>query len=174
MNRKQSIAAAVVVALAVLVMGLFGTVKIGVVNSQELISKSDAGKEAAAELAAFVQEKNAEVAAKRDELAALQKKLEGMKQSDKAFEEASTALESGAQDLARLVQESRMAVRAKDQELTQKLLPEALKAVRSIGLEEGYTVIFDSNTGRIIYSDVSVELTPKAVSRFNAKFNAGE
>ena len=171
MNIRNIVIASLIVSTVAL-LGLFGSAKIGVINSQDLISKSDAGAEAAAELNSFVQEKNAEMASARDELAGLQAKLEGLEKSDKGYEKTSAEFENMAQQLARRVQLSRQAVRAKDQELTQQLLPEALKAVRAIGQEEGYTLIFDTNTGRIVYFDDTVELTAKAVSRYNARHNA--
>lgn len=169
---KRTIFVSALLILSVALLGLFGSAKIGVVNSQDLISKSDAGAEAATELNTFVQKVNAEMAGAREEFAALQTKLEGLEKSDKTYDKTAADFEAMAQQLARRVQLSRQAVRAKDQELTQKLLPEALKAVRAIGEEEGYTLIFDTNTGSIVYFDDTVELTAKAVSRFNARHNA--
>lgn len=165
---------AVVLAACVALAGFLGSVKLGFVNSREIIAQSDAGKAAAAELDTFLKEKNAAVQNKRDELVRQATEFEQLRKTMKPEEakDKEQTLERRKLELQLAAQQAQRDIQVKDQELTQKFLPEAVKVIRDMGAKEGYTAIFDLSSGQIVYSDTNSDITKQVLGQLNQRFNA--
>ena len=165
----------VVLAVAVLIFtwstGSYAQEKIGFINMREVIQTSNAGKKAGDEMKRIADRKQAEITAMERELKALKDELD--KKSSVMTASARSDKESAYQKKLRsyqiLVNDSNEELRKKDQEIFQKLMPDIMKIVHSIGEKEKYTLIVDVATMPVPYFDKSKDISKKVVDEFNKR-----
>jgi outer membrane protein len=61
-------------------------------------------------------------------------------------------------------------LRAKDQDLSRKILPEVLKIVQAIGEKEKYSMIVDVSAIPLAYYSKENDLTKRVVEEFNKTY----
>jgi len=52
-------------------------------------------------------------------------------------------------------------------ELTKQIQKDLLEIVKKVGKEEGYTMIFESGVGGIIYAREEFDITDKVIKKYN-------
>ena len=165
----------VVLAVALLIFtwsaGSYAQDKIGFINMREVIQTSNAGKKAGDEMKRIADRKQSEITALERELKSmkdeLDKKSSVMTPSARADKE--TAYQKKLRSYQILVNDSNEELQKKDQEVFQKLMPDIMKIVRSIGEKEKYTLIVDVATMPVPYFDKSRDISKKVVDEFNKK-----
>lgn len=170
---KKNIFVALVVTLLVFTWsaGSYAQEKIGFINMRQIIQTSNAGKKAGDEMKRIADRKQAEITALERELKSMKDELD--KKSSVMTAKARSDKESDYQKKLRsyqiLVNDSNEELQKKDQEVFQKLMPDIMKIVRSIGEKEKYTLIVDVATMPVPYFDKSKDISKKVVDEFNKK-----
>lgn len=131
--------------------------KLGFVDSQAIIQSMPEVKEANANIETY---RNQLVKKGQDKLKALQEKYLGLEKKQQRGEISPLQLETEAQklkkeeeELMKFEQESQSKILEKSQKLIQPLQEKIQLAINEVASENGYTYIFDSATGFILYGD---------------------
>jgi outer membrane protein len=143
--------------------------KIGFINLQEIIQNSNAGKKAADDFKKYYDKETQKIQSLEKELKKMKDDLD--KQSSimtaSARNEKETAYQKKLRDYQLLVNDTNEELKKRDQEMTQKLMPEIIKIVRSIGEKEKYTLVIDVATMPIPYYDKQSDFSKKVIDEFN-------
>jgi len=165
----------VVLAVALLIFtwssGSYAQEKIGFINMRQIIQTSNAGKKAGDEMKRIAERKQAEITAMGRELESMKNELDKKSSvmTASARAEKETAYQKKLRSYQILVNDSNEELQKKDQEVFQKLMPDIMKIVRSIGEKEKYTLIVDVATMPLPYFDKSRDISKKVVDEFNKK-----
>ena len=151
----------------------FAADKIGFINMQQIIQTSNAGKKAAEEFKKIVEKKQraiqameSEVKKAKDELDKQASVMTAAARSDKE-----TSYQRKLRDYQILVDDTNKELQKRDQEYSQKMVPEILKVVRSIAEREKYLLIMDYSTMPLPYHDKASDITKKVVDEYNRTAN---
>ena len=130
--------------------------KMGYINSQLLMSEMAEVKEMNSNLEALQTQlrkkgQNALETLQKD-YQAVQQKVEKGLLSPKQQEEEAKKLETRQQDIAKMEQEMVKQIQDKQQKLSEPIIQKINDAINAVAKENGYTMIFDSANGIILYS----------------------
>jgi outer membrane protein len=143
--------------------------KIGFINLQQIMQASNAGKKAAGEFKNYYEKKTQEIKSAEKELKTfkdeLDKQSEIMTQSARSEKEA--AYQKKLRDYQLLVNDTNEELKRRDQEMTQKLIPDIIKIVRSVAAREKYTLVIDVATMPVPYYDKRNDFTDKVIEDYN-------
>ncbi|PKN17931.1 MAG: hypothetical protein CVU71_10400 [Deltaproteobacteria bacterium HGW-Deltaproteobacteria-6] len=147
----------------------FAADKIGFINMQTIIQTSNAGKKAAEEFKKIVEKKQAAIQAMENDVKKVKDELDKqasvMTASARSDKEA--AYQRKLRDYQILVDDTNKELQKRDQEYSQKMVPEILKVVRSIAEKDKYTLILDYSTMPLPYHDKASDITKKVVDEYN-------
>jgi len=143
--------------------------KVGFINMRAIMSQSDAGKKAEAELRKVVEKKKADIAKKEDELKKLKDELEKQKSvlSADALRDKEASYQVKFRDYQRQVQDANEELAKSEQTITGKMIPEILKVVELVGKQGKYDAILDLNNPVVVYHDKEDNLTKKIIEEYN-------
>jgi len=147
-----------------------GALKIAVINTEQILLDSQAGKKAIADLKKVQDQKEAELGAKQEEIKALQAKIDSGRLS--LTQDKLADMEKQLEDkviAARRLQDdaSRDLNKRKDDVLgavDQRVMP----IINQIGKEQGFTLIFRKFESGLIYADDAIDITPMVIQRLDA------
>jgi len=147
-----------------------GPLKIAVINTEQILLESQAGKKAIADLKKVQDQKEAELGAKQEEIKALQAKIDSGRLS--LTQDKLADMEKQLEDkviAARRLQDdaSRDLNKRKDDVLgavDQRVMP----IINQLGKEQGFTLIFRKFESGLIYADEAVDITPMVIQRLDA------
>jgi outer membrane protein len=144
-------------------------VKIGFIDMREIIFTSDVGKQAAMNLKEIVEKKKASIQQAEAELRKMKENLEKQRSvlKEDTMREKEADYQRQYRDYQRLVQDANEDLAARDQQLTQRLVPEIMKIVNSYGEKEGFTLIIDINNPVIVFHSKSKNLTKIIIAEMN-------
>jgi outer membrane protein len=162
------------VVLAALVMAVTLPVvaqqsKVAVIDVQRVVTESDPGKEVMGKLRTLSDAKAQEGQSLQQELAALQ---------DQFNKQRFTVSEQRQAEMSKEIEDKQIAIR-RFQDDAQRELQEAqrrelggleeriLPIINQIGLEQGYTLIFNKFQSGLVYADEAVDITDQVIQRFN-------
>lgn len=165
--------------LAVIVMFVAATAvgqegappRVAVIDVQQVVEQSAAGKEALARLKKLNDEKVAQGAKLVSELEALQKQLatqratlteERLKSLQKQIEDKQVDIERFRDDAEDFLDEAR---RKELQELEKRIMP----IINEIGRERKLHLIFNKFQSGLVYADDAVDITDEVLKRFNVQ-----
>lgn len=144
--------------------------KIGYIDLQSVVRDSKAGK------AAKVSFEN-EFKTKRDIIEQKTRALENMKQdfiknssvmNDSTRNSKAEQIDTKEKDLNRTREDFREALQKKDLQLTQKILKDIEGIIRKIGLDDGYTMIFERTEAGLIYGNPSADITKIVIQAYDS------
>lgn len=145
-------------------------VKLGTVDVQKVLLTSDTGKAAKEQLSAKIAKHEVEKNTREDELKKLKTELE--KQNIILNESARNAKEKDYQqklkEYQRFIKDVNDELQAKDEELKNRIIDEALKATQEFGKKNGFTYIFVKSE-MMMYMDEKVDVTDEIVRLLNGK-----
>ena len=143
--------------------------KVGVVDFQQIVEKSEPGQKVEAGLKQEGERMEAELTKDKEELQALKEKMEreGMVMSREAREEKEIEFRVKARNLQEKDQRYRAEFVGKQRQEIDKLRKVVLEIVKEIGKSEGYTLVL-SKVG-VLYNDPAVDLTEKVVKLLNQR-----
>jgi outer membrane protein len=135
--------------------------KIGIVNLQDTLQNTPAGKRATASFESTVRTKQGQLDKQRDELTKASQDLAKLKPtlSAQAFDEKRAALEKKFAELQELYMKLERELAQDRTRLQQDLMKQAEPKLAAIARAEGVTVIFDK--GATVWSEPTVDLTAK-------------
>lgn len=168
-NMNKSIKLIFTLCLAFVAFTTVNAQKIGYVNSQEIVSLMPAVKEARSSLETYGQQlqKKAQQMYKALEtkVGSLQKKQEEGTLSPKQLEEERIKLQQEEMKLGEFQQSSQMQIAQKEQELLSPILEKVQKAIDEVAKAEGFTIVFDSSQGVILYADQTADISSKVKTK---------
>ena len=137
--------------------------KFGYTNSAAIMSEVPEVKQAESNLKAYQEQltkqgqiKVEALQAKYQELARKEKQGEI---APKALQEQSEKLKTEEDDLAKLEQDMQGQLAQKREVLLQPILDKINKGIQDVAKEHGYSFIFDSSAGMLLYADESSDVT---------------
>lgn len=145
--------------------------KLGYFDSSKVLAEMPEVKQADAQLATLRKQlrKKGEQKAK-----ALQSKYQELSRKEKQGEIAPKDLQAEAEKLkqeemklAQFEQDMQKQIREKRKKLLQPILDKVQVAIDEVAVEEGYTYIFDSSTGILLYKDEARDITDKVKAKLN-------
>ncbi len=169
-----------VAAIAALIAGVLaaGPVpaqdRIAVVEVERLLRESARGQIAVQELSRLRDEKQAELTAGQEELAALQKQYsdgrltlaeDRLAELEKELEDRTIELRRSQDDANREMQKLQT---ERFGEIEQALLP----IIAQVGREFGYTAIFNKFQGGLLFASDAADITSLIIERYNAAYPA--
>lgn len=143
--------------------------KVGVIDFQQVVEKSDPGQRVEAGLKQEGERMEAELTKDKEELEALKEKMEreAMVMSREAREEKEIEFRVKARNLQEKDQRYRAEFVGKQRQEIDKLRKVVLEIAQEIGKSEGYTLVV-SKVG-VLYNDPAVDLTDKVVKLLNQR-----
>ncbi len=137
--------------------------KFGYINSQELISQLPEVKEANSNIETLkkqLQKKGQSMLASlQSKYEALQKKQANGELSPQQLEAEAAKLKSEEEALAKFEQTSQEKIYKKTEELLTPIQEKINNAIKEVAAENGYTYIFDSSMGLVLYADPSTDIS---------------
>jgi len=169
MKRNIYLIAGFTLLLFVMSNSAFAADKIGFVNIPEIMQNSTAGKKAGDDFKKFYEKETQEIKSAEKELKKMKDELE--KQSSimtqSSQKEKETAYQKKLRDYQLLVNDTNEELKKRDQEMTQKLMPGIMKAVRSIAEKEKLTLVIDVATIPIPFYAKENDFSKKVIEEFN-------
>ncbi len=169
---KKILTVLVVVALVLYGTSAVAADKIGFINVKSILFQSQAGKDAATELKKIVDQKKVLITEQEEELKVLKADLEKQRAvlTESAYKEKELDYQKKFRDYKRFIEDSNEEMQIKEQELFQKLLPEIMKVVNSIGEKDDYTMIVDIGTGLLPYYSKAKDITEEVIEKYNKEY----
>ena len=168
---KGYLAAAAVLMAATAATAQNAALKVAVIDVQQVVEESAAGKEAMARLKKLNDEKTAQGKKMVDELDGLQRQLQTQQATltdakvaelRKQIEDKQVAIKRFDDDAQREVAEAR---RKELQQLENQILP----IINAIGKEMKLELIFNKYQSGLVYADEAVDITDQVLRRFNTQ-----
>ncbi|MHB8770696.1 MAG: OmpH/Skp family outer membrane protein [Syntrophales bacterium] len=146
--------------------------KTGFVDIREVMITSNAGKRAAEDFRKTYEKEKGVIQEKENELKKLREELDKQRPllKEEVIKEKDLVLQKKYRDYQILIKDSEEELRAKDQELSKKMLPEILKLVQTIGEKEKYTMIIDMGQIPLAYYAKENDLTKRVIEEFNKTY----
>jgi outer membrane protein len=143
--------------------------KIGFINLQHIMQESNAGKKAAGEFKNYYEKKTRDIKSAETELKTLKDELDkqGEIMTQSARSEKEEAYQKKLRNYQLLVNDTNEELKRRDQEMTQKIMPEIMKIVRSVAGKEKYTLVIDVATMPVPYYDKKNDFTDKVIEDYN-------
>ena len=147
--------------------------RIGFINIQEIIQNSNTGKKAAEEFKKLVEKKQENIKDMENEVKKIKDELDkqGSVMTASARSDKEAAYQRKLRDYQILVDDTNKELQKRDQEYSQKIIPDILKVVRAIAEKEKYTLILDISTMPMPYHDKANDISKKVIEDFNKAQN---
>lgn len=148
-----------------------GTVKIGVVDFQKILTNSNYGKRATDELNSKGKKMEDDMKVKESELLDLQKKFEkdSLVMSKDKKEEKQKELRTKFNDFKTLRSEYMKSFKELQNNHFNKIRSDVLSVTGEVGRKEGFTMVIEKNEGGIMYFDGALDITDKVISEYNRR-----
>lgn len=169
MHRSTTLIGFAALVLAAALPAAAQEVSIAVIDVQRVVTESDPGKEALQKLKVLQDSKIDEGRALQQNLSALQDQMakqrftlseERLADLSKQLEDGQIALQRFQDDAERELDEAR---RRELGGLEGRIIP----VINQIGVERGFTLIFNKFQSGLVYADETVDITDDVILRFN-------
>lgn len=162
----------IILSIAVLVsLGLTQqTMKIGVVNSQEVLEKSAEGKKVMAQLQEKDKQNTDKINKLDEEIRALQTKMntQRLTLTQEAMANLAADIERKQTERKRYAEDSYRDMQELTTKLFQRIQNELLPIIEKLGAEKNLDIIFDLFKSGAIYFSPTIELTAEVIQRYDA------
>jgi outer membrane protein len=144
-------------------------VKIGVIDLQDVLEKSDPGQKAIDELKGEFKDVKSKLDKKKQAIDELKQQIQ--KQSLMLSQEAQMDKEmeyrQKVRDFQDLYKSYQLKMKLKEQKLREPIIDELVKVVKDYGQKHGYTVILDKRNSGVIFNADAVEITNTVIVQLN-------
>jgi len=175
MNFTKIAIVTMIISVCLFVASSFGAdvAKIGIVNFQTILEKSDAGKMAMAEINKHGKELEANLKKKGKEIEEAKSKLEreALVMSKDMREEKEREIRINTNDLKILQNKYTADLRQLEAKLVRDIQKEVLEIVADIGKKEGFLVIFEKREAGVMYSPDTIDITDRLIQKYNSIFS---
>jgi outer membrane protein len=171
MKMKEKIAGLVLICMLGLPLSLIAQekpIKIGIINTNRIISESVEGKKFLSYLETKQKEKQAEIDAMRNKLQqdADQFQRQQGSLSDEARLRKQSELNKRKTDLDRYIEDAEAEMQAIQRERFAQIQKKIMPIIQQIGSEQNFTLIFEGNAA-MLYVDTSIDITSDIITRFD-------
>jgi outer membrane protein len=144
--------------------------KVGVVNSMDVLAKSQEGKKVTAQIEAKNKTLQDDLARLDEKIRELETKLntQSLTLSQEAANNLVSDLDKRRTERTRFVEDSRREMSDLQSRLFQKLQNELRPIIEELGKEKNLDLIFDVGNSGIIYFSPAVDLTAEVIQRYDA------
>jgi Skp family chaperone for outer membrane proteins len=144
--------------------------KVGVVNSQEVLEKSQEGKRVTAQLEAKNKTLQEDLVRLDDKIRDLETRLntQRLTLSQEALANLAADLDKQRTERTRFVEDSRRELNDLQLRLFNRLQSELRPVITEIGKEKNLDLIFDVGGSGIIYFNPAIDLTQEVIQRYDA------
>jgi len=163
------------VALLVVMTGAFASaglaqMKVGVINSQDVLEKSSEGKRIMARLQEADKQNQAKVSNLDDQIRKLQTELNTQRitMTEEAIMAKTADLDRKNTERKRMAEDAYSSMNDLTQRLFKKLQDELIPVVEQIGKERGLDIVFDLGRSGAVYWSPAIELTVEVIKRYDA------
>jgi len=164
-----------VVTFTLYLFGLSGIVygaevqKIGVIDLQEVIEKSNPGKRSSVEIKSQGKKMEQVLKERGSEIEELRKTLEqkALVMSDEAREEKEQDLRNKVKDFKSLQGRYQDVLRELNINLSKQITKDVFEIVERIGKADGYSLIIDRRVGGVVYAPNAIDITDKVIEEYN-------
>ena len=145
-------------------------IKIGVIDSQQVLEKSAEGKRVLNQLQDLEKRHNAEIARRDEEIRQLQTRLntQRLTLTQEALMNLSSDLEKKQTERKRYAEDSYREMQELSQRLFARLQTELIPIIEQIGKEKGLDIIFDLAKSGTVYFSPTVDLTQEVIQKYDA------
>lgn len=147
-------------------------VKIGMIDLQQILSTSDAGKEAQQKITEKGKELEADLKEKATAITEEQERYEREMavMSEEARSEKERKLKIDKLDFEDLEEKYKSEFSAYNQELVNQFKVDVLKIVDQIGKKGGYTLIIEKNSSGVVYAPSTIDITDEVILQYNKEY----
>jgi outer membrane protein len=147
-----------------------GPLKIGYVNSQEILAEDPAARQAQEQLNQELEAIQGEVEQMGQELEQMMQQYEAqaLTMSPQVKEQRQQEILTQRQEYDGRVAELEQQAGRRQQEIVQPVMDRINQIIEAIRVEGDYTLIFDVAAGSILAADASLDLTPEVLRRLRA------
>lgn len=147
--------------------------KIGVVDFQQILEKSDAGKKATEEINKQGKEMEADLRKRGEEIDEIKKKMEreALVMSKEMREEKEREIRIGIGDFKALKDKYMTDFKQHEARLVRDIQKAVLEVVSEMGKKEGFLIIFEKREAGVLYSPDAIDISDRLIQQFNAKFS---
>lgn len=145
-------------------------IKIGVVNSQEVLERSAEGKKVMAQLQEKDRQNQNEVARRDEEIRKLETKLntQRLTLTDEALMQLTSDLDKKRTERKRFAEDSVREMQELTGRFFSRIQNELLPIIEDIGKEKNIDIIFDLSRSGAIYFNPGVDITDELIKRYDA------
>ena len=145
--------------------------KIGYVDLQKALNKSEAGEKAKERIKGDAEKMEARLEKQKTEVEKLKEELEkkGLLLSGDERDSMARDYRQKLRDFERLYKDSQQEIELQDRTLTARLLDELHQIVQEIGEKDGYTLILEGNNTVVLYGAQTIDLTDLVIRLYNQK-----
>lgn len=149
------------------------TLKLGWINSAEILEEAPGARQASEEFNRYLQGSYAEIERMSSELQALMDQYDRaqLTLTPEARDRRQQEIQRKQQEYQARMEELEEQAAQRQQELVQPIMDRVNQVIDQLREEGGYAIIFDVAAGSIIAVDPSLDLTPEVLRRLRA--NAG-
>jgi len=170
------------VGLLILTLGVLASlsyaqqVKIGVVNSQDVLERSSEGKKVLARLQDLDKQNQARIAKLDNEITTLQTQLntQRLTLTQEALQAKAADLEKKQTQRKRDAEDAYSNMQETSNRLLARIQDELIPIVTQLGKEKGLDIIFDLIKSGAVYFNPAIEITEDVIKRYDALKAAGK
>jgi Skp family chaperone for outer membrane proteins len=171
--QKRLMTMVLLAAVMVVMCGLLvqaQTIKVGIVNSQEILEKSIEGKKAIAQLEEKNRKTQQDLAKLDDQIRQLETKLntQGLTMTQEAIISLSADLDRKRTERQRMAEDATKDMQELQQRLYLKIQNEVMPIINKLGQEKGLDLILDLRASGVLYFNPVVDLTSEVIRRYDA------
>ncbi len=145
-------------------------IKIGIVDSMQVLEKSAEGKKMVAQLEEINRSTQQKIAKMDEEIRQLETRLntQRLTLTDEALLNLTSDIERKRTDRTRFAEDSSRSFVETRNRLFSRLQNEVRPIIAQIGKEKNLEIIFDQNNSGAIYFDPTIDLTAEVIVRYDA------
>ena len=145
--------------------------KIGIVDFQKILEKSDAGKKATIEINKRGKQMENDLKKKGDEIDAKKKKLEreALVMSKEMRDEKEREIRININDFKSLKTKYMNDFKQQEAKYVRDIQKQVLELVTEMGKKDGFLIIFEKREAGVLYAPDAIDITDKLIQRYNAK-----
>lgn len=144
-------------------------IKVGVVDLQKIMEKSEPGQKAIEELQSEFKEKKSELDSRKAAIDQMRGELQkqSMVLSQEAQEEKAAEYRQKVNEFQKLYQKHQRRMQQQEEELREPIIEMLVEIIREYGRNNNYTLLMDKNNSGVIFNDQAIEITDAILSEFN-------
>lgn len=154
-------------------LSVFSQVKIGVINSQEILQKSKKGSQTLQKLEGLKKVREQKIQTLQEELKRLDKELRSPALNAGAREKKTRQAEDKRINLKRFVEDAQKEIYANSQKEFSVLQGELMPIIQQVGKARGFTLILDIANPGVVYFDNAIDITADVITATDVKFPGG-